>query len=555
MNQPLGPIDLAREADFALGGALVRPALRLFAMNGAREIVEPRVMQVLVALARRAGEVVGRDELVMTCWKGRIVGEDALQRAVAKVRKLGHASGAFAVETIPKVGYRLTTRTPEDERGSAARAADQPSSQAASLEQTSVLSPPQGARPVIAVLPFVARSGLATDEVFADAVVEDLTAALSTGQWVNVVAASAAAIYRRGARPLRQIGGELGARYLLEGNLRRIGDELRVAAQLIEAESENILWTQKFERPLAQLPALQEQLVAEIAAHVRVQVRRLETEHALRKHGRLSTWEAYLRSLSAGMFRYPTRSRYEASVAAASQAVEIDPNDGVAYATLASMQGQLLHHRGGQDAELPRKIVENIRHARALDPDNPIVLRGIAAALVGLRQVEEALPLAERAVAMTPDDDVARHMLGAIYARLGRVDEAMVELDAGDGLAPNGAWAYLSSLNRSIGRLLAGELDQALEVAESTARVLPGPELLVQTMLCLAKLDLWDAARETLRRLLDTDPEMSRAVLEGLVGSLYCAASAGSDHAALVCKVWDEMLSTPDASRPLERRD
>lgn len=107
MNHPPALINLAREEDFALGRAEVRPSLRQFTVNGAGGTVEPRVMQVLVSLARRAGEVVGRDELVARCWDGRIVGEDAIQRAIAKVRKLGETSETFTVETIPKVGYRL----------------------------------------------------------------------------------------------------------------------------------------------------------------------------------------------------------------------------------------------------------------------------------------------------------------------------------------------------------------------------------------------------------------------------------------------------------------
>ena len=113
MSRSFAPVDLACEADFALGGADVRPSLRQFTANGMNETVEPRVMQVLVSLARRAGEVIGRDELVAICWDGRIIGEDAIQRATAKVRKLGETSGAFAVETIPKVGYRLVARPPD----------------------------------------------------------------------------------------------------------------------------------------------------------------------------------------------------------------------------------------------------------------------------------------------------------------------------------------------------------------------------------------------------------------------------------------------------------
>src|SRR5262249_27439866 len=110
MNQPVAPVapvDLSHEADFSIGGAAVRPSLRTFAVNGAEEIIEPRVMQVLVALARRAGEVVSRDDLVTMCWGGRVVGDDAISRTIAMIRKLAETSGAFSIETVPRVGYRL----------------------------------------------------------------------------------------------------------------------------------------------------------------------------------------------------------------------------------------------------------------------------------------------------------------------------------------------------------------------------------------------------------------------------------------------------------------
>ena len=101
------PVDLAREPDFSLGPVRVRPSLRQVETAGGAETLEPRVMQVLVALARRPSEVVSRDDLTQTCWSGRIVGEDAISRVIARVRRLGEASGAFAIETIPRVGYRL----------------------------------------------------------------------------------------------------------------------------------------------------------------------------------------------------------------------------------------------------------------------------------------------------------------------------------------------------------------------------------------------------------------------------------------------------------------
>ncbi len=103
-------IELAREADFALGALRIRPALREVVAGGVVEVIEPRVMQVLVALARRKDEVVSRNDLVEACWAGRVVGEDAISRCIARLRRLGETHGGFSLATIARVGYRLTER-------------------------------------------------------------------------------------------------------------------------------------------------------------------------------------------------------------------------------------------------------------------------------------------------------------------------------------------------------------------------------------------------------------------------------------------------------------
>ena len=116
MNADFDPtsIDLARESDFSAGDLKVRPSLRQVESEAGAETLEPRVMQVLVALFQRRGDVVSRDELIQRCWGGRAVGEDAISRAIARVRKLGESTGAFNLETIPKVGYRMMGVTPAD---------------------------------------------------------------------------------------------------------------------------------------------------------------------------------------------------------------------------------------------------------------------------------------------------------------------------------------------------------------------------------------------------------------------------------------------------------
>jgi TolB-like protein len=403
-------------------------------------------------------------------------------------------------------------------------------------------APPDGTPVSIAVMPFINRSGRPEDDIFAEGMVEDLTAALSVNRLRKVVAASATAIYRQGARNLRQIGRDLGVRYLLEGNLRRVGEDLRVTAQLVEAESESILWTQKFDRPLAELSALQEDLVFEVVAHLGVQVSRAAMERALKKPGDISAWEALMRAQAH--FNDATLAGWEAAVSEARRAVQIDPNFGPGYGALASAQSRLLSYRGGDDHGLVREIADNVRRARALDPNHPLVLSGVATALAAVGDLEGARTVAERSVAMNPSAEPSHLLLGSALVKLGRLDEALAELDAAERFGPNSLFCY-TPIWRSVALLLAGRLEPALEAADRAVRLQLGTEPLVQCMLCLAKLNRWDPARDALRRLRDADPEVSRAALESLIRYYYCGSDAVDEYVALAHRVWNEAASEP----------
>src|SRR5262245_6686195 len=117
MDEPVtSVINLAREEAFALGDVLVRPASLEVSAGEVRRQLEPRVMQVLVALARRRGEVLTRDELIQTCWASRIVSDDAIGRCMYSLRHLGDELGGFRIETVPRVGYRLESTAPPNPR-------------------------------------------------------------------------------------------------------------------------------------------------------------------------------------------------------------------------------------------------------------------------------------------------------------------------------------------------------------------------------------------------------------------------------------------------------
>jgi TolB-like protein len=392
----------------------------------------------------------------------------------------------------------------------------------------------------IAVLPFINRSGREEDEVFADGMVEDITSALSAHSRRKVVASSATAIYRKGVRDLRQIGQHLGVSYLLEGNVRRVGENLRVTAQLVEAESESILWTQKFDRPLAQLSMLQDDLVTEVTAHLGVQIQLAAMEHALKKTGNISAHEAQERALAH--YSRATRSGWEAAVAEAMRAVEKDPDNGAVYAMLANAQARLLNYRGDDDPKLAREIIDNIRRALESDPKG-IGIGGVAGALATLGKLQDALPLAERMVATNPVADNGQLLLATILVRLGRAEEALGELDTFERIAPASSLTGYASIWRAVALSQAGRPDQALDAAERAVRLRPGVEALAQSALCLAKLDRCDRARDVMRRLRDTDPEISCTSLQSLVRYFYCGSNSVDDYVAIVRRLWDETSS------------
>jgi len=375
--------------------------------------------------------------------------------------------------------------------------------------------PPRSTRPSIAVLPFVNRSGIAEDDIFADCMAEDLTAALSVSRRIKITASSATAGYRDSARDLRQIGRDVGVRYLLEGNVRRVGTNLRVTAQLEEAETSDILWTQKFDRPLEDRIALQEELATEVAAHLGAEVQRVAMEQALRKSEGLTAWEAVLRS--DAFVTQNTLSSFQAAVAEARRAVMIDPEFGAAYASLASALAVLLGHSGSDDPAIEEEIIESIERARAFGPNNPLVLLRIASALYNIGRPQAGLPLVERAVEINPSLEGARLVLGSTLMRLGRWEEAIDEFETVTILAPRGYWFLAAQINLAMTHILAGHFEQALHYVDQTIKSGDLPVSYAARALCLEKLDRADEARKTIVRLRDAHPDITWEIFENVI--------------------------------------
>ncbi len=398
----------------------------------------------------------------------------------------------------------------------------------------------RGAAPSIAVLPFTNRSGVAEDEIFAFGMVEDIIDAMSQGVEVRVVSSSATARFRTGGiTDLAALARELRVRYVLEGNVRRVGEDLRVTTQLVEADTGNILWTQNFDRPLAQLGQLQEELVLEVAAHLRTQSHRQEIERALRKPGDLTAWEAVMRSVAA--YRRLTGPALMMGLEEARKAMEIAPDYGVAVALHAQAQAILYNQLMPDDAATAQRIRAQAQKAIALDPDNSTVLSTAAGALSAAGFPKEGLAAGQRAIQLNRYNEFAYFACGMSASLLSMTEEALAYFDQGYRLAPDNPTTWISYMWRGgvLGREerwkeAAKAYDKALRLTPDNAA--PNIGLAV----CLRALGRHDEARAVAQLARGHEPDTPLAIWELRFGRTNAGSPTFETFMTHLRSVWAE---------------
>ncbi|HXQ17491.1 MAG TPA: hypothetical protein VN814_22975 [Caulobacteraceae bacterium] len=354
-------------------------------------------------------------------------------------------------------------------------------------------------------MPFTNRSGVVEDDVFADGMVEDVIDALSLGGGMKVLSSSATRGYRKGVADLGAAARQLGVRYMLEGNVRRVGATLRVTCQLVEGETSNVVWIQRFDRPLAELAELQEDLVSEVAAHLGVQVRQLEVARALKKPSDLTAWEALVRGSSGSLSLRSIRTAIEHG----RKALSIEPDYAAAHASMASSLGALVFWTGGDMASVPETEL-HIDRALALAPDEPNVLARVAWALCMINREQEALPLAERAAALNHNLAAVQGTLGLAYIRLRRWDEGIAHFEAERRLSPGSAGFFHSVFLQALAQLLDGRLEAAEATLDRSLSMNPNfaGSLLLKTVIFQAT-NREEGASDVIRRIRRTEPGAS----------------------------------------------
>jgi TolB-like protein/class 3 adenylate cyclase len=259
-------------------------------------------------------------------------------------------------------------------------------------------------KPSIAVLPFQNMSGDPEQEYFADGITEDITTALSRISSLFVIARNSSFAYKGKAIDIRQIGFELGVRYVLEGSVRRAGKRLRITGQLVEAETGAHLWADKFDSQLEDVFDLQDRVTMAAAGAIEPSVTQAEIRRAGRKPtSSLQAYDWLLRAL--GEQQLYSRDGVDRAMQMARRATELDPRYAQAYAHLASWI-QLRKIYGWMDDEAA-ETAEGVRLAHLavqLEPNDPIVLTEAAFAIGHLNlDLATAIPWLDRAIALNPN--------------------------------------------------------------------------------------------------------------------------------------------------------
>jgi adenylate cyclase len=471
-------IELAREPQFVLAGVRVNPATLEVLADVGREVLEPRVMQVLVALARRAGEVVSRDQLIASCWGGRIVGDDAINGCVAKVRRVGDRSAAYRIETIPRVGYRLAP----------AQAPQAPP------------APALSGKPSIAVLPFANLSDEPGQDYFADGTVEEIATALTRFRSLFVVAGgSGLSLKGQGLTP-QEAGRRLGVRYLLDGTVRRAADHVRISVNLIDARDGVHLWAERFEGAMTDIFALQDEVALSAAAKIVPHVYREEVRRAQAKP--LADLDAYDFFLRARVVSAHTREAIQQALPLYERCLELDPSNARALASCAECLAMEVALGSADEDRLRALARQRIQAALRLAPDDAEVLAVTAVALMNLQEdLSTARALADQALAVNPGYVLGWLVSGWLRA-FTEPDIAVEHFEHCFRLDPLSGRSAGTLTGLGIARMRQRRIEDAMALFHQSAQLSPDyPTNYGMLAVCHAHLAQFAQAREAVARL------------------------------------------------------
>src|SRR5450432_2859603 len=430
-----------------------------------------RGVALLALLVGRAGTPVSKEALFEAAWPAQAIEDSNLTVQIAAVRRIFRDLAARGdwIETLPRRGYRYV---------GPAVTANSPESAAAAGTEARLSLPDE---PSVAVLPFSNLSGDPEQDYFADGMVDDIVTGLTRINWLFVIARNSTFSYKGRAVDVKQVGRELGVRYVLEGSVRKVGGSVRVTCQMIDASTGAHVWAERYDRSSDDIFALQDEIALSAVGAIAPSVRRAEIDRVRRKRPEsLDAYDLVLRAqldVDSGMPDRVTRA-----LVLLERAIELDPAYALAHGNAAMCHHCLFLRAGLQEANR----AASIRHARSA------ILHG--------HDDATALTLAGFSIGMDGHDR------GAAFTAL-EAARAIDWSERGMRLSPFDPWAFAAFDAQAMSHLLRGRYDDACSAAYKSVQANPAHSITyVQLAAALAKLGQLEEARAAAARVLELHP-------------------------------------------------
>jgi adenylate cyclase len=369
-------------------------------------------------------------------------------------------------------------------------------------------------KPSIAILPFANMSGDPEQEHFADGIAEDIITGLSRLRWLFVIARNSSFTYKGRNVDVRQVGRELGVRYVLEGSVRKGGNRIRITAQLVEAETGNHLWAERYDRALGDVFAIQDEITKSVIGCIGPELYTAEHDRLKRKPPQnLDAWESFVR----GMFLYSQHSDAgtKEALGMLDRAVELDHG----YAKAHGLRAVCLAWRaiqGWEDRDTAfAEVAEGANRAVACDPQEPWAYIAHGFVAVSKRHNPEAVGAFTRAIDASPNFAYAHGLLGSQHALGGRPDQAVECIDRGVRLSPRDIFGDEYQLYYAFAHFQAGRYADAASAAQLAIQQRPGhPVLYIMAAASYGLGGDTDKAKKSIAQLINLVPNFSAADLE-----------------------------------------
>jgi TolB-like protein/Flp pilus assembly protein TadD len=475
-----------------------------------------RAIALLRVLVERSGQPVSKQDLIEAAWPGLAVEESNLTVQIAALRRVFAEApgGTDWIETLPRRGYRYIGPV-------------------AATAATGTAALPLPDKPSIAVLPFQNLSDDPQQDYFADGVVEDIITGLSRIKWLFVIARNSSFTYKGSAVDVKQVGRDLGVRYVLEGSLRKAGERVRVSAQLVDAETAGHLWAERYDRPLNDIFALQDEITLSVIGAIEPRLRNAEIERVKRKRpDSLVAYDYMLQALPHACTATPEGATN--AIAPLEKALAQEADYCSAHGLLAWCH-EILFVFGGFRRDDQEAAIRHARAAIAHGRDDAMAL-AFGGFVIGQLDGDRgsALDALGQALAVSPSSSTALFLGGVVLAWSGEAERAIEWAERGLRLSPFDRIAYASPHASAIAHFSRARYEASAIAARRAVQA--NPEFSIAHLVlaaALAKLERTEEAKVAARQTLLLQPGFS-------AGGFCAALAVPTGLASSLMEAWRE---------------